>query len=211
MVIRKQMKMDNKGFTIIELMIAISILSVIMLISSTAIIFIARQYQNGVTRTTLQSASRQLHQKFIDSIKFSGGEIISQPEVSGGYSVICVGDTRYYFKKPPTTSITTTTGMSNLFFDKNATGFSNITCGAGLNESSSAKLLPNNSRVAQASLICDTSSPKSCTLKTTFISGDDDLFNTNTRPDIDNLRCKTGIGNQWCSIVNLSSTVNSKI
>lgn len=209
MVIRKKRKMDNKGFTIIELMIAISILSVIMLISSTAIIFIARQYQNGVTRTTLQSASRQLHQKFTDSIKFSGGEIIQTD--SDGYSVICVGDSRYYFKTPLTGSITTTTGMSNLFFDKNSSGFSSSTCGAGLNESSSAKLLPNNSRVAQALLACDTPSPKSCTLKTTFISGDDDLFNVSTSTDIDTLSCKAGIGNQWCSIVNLRSTVNSKI
>lgn len=210
-MVYKKSKLESGGFTIIELMIAISVLSVIMLVSSSAIIFIARQYQNGVTRTTLQSASRQLHQKITDSIKFSDSEIISTS--NSGYSAICIGSSRYFFKTPDSTldSPLKIDNMSNLFYNTRNTEYNNIECGNDLIESSSTRLLPNNSRVAQAKINCSDESPKSCSIKTSFISGDGDLFIVNPAVTADGLRCKSGIGNQWCSIVNLSSIVNSKL
>lgn len=223
-------KNKKDGFTIVELMIAISVFSVVMIIATTAILLIARQYQSGVTKTSMQSATRDIHQKISDSIKYSGGNIIE--ETSGnvtGYYVVCTGKTRYFYKNPSLTggNISNSSefnSMSSLYFQQNTDDYTSgngnagqcghISSGVTDDLKIAQQLLPNNAKVAFFKVVkndVDLSSGnvKSSTISTTFVRGDYDLFTLSVPPQ--DLKCKSGVGNEWCSVVSLSSIVNPRL
>lgn len=220
-------KSKRRGFTIVELMIAISVFSVVMIIATTGILLIARQYQSGVTKTAMQSATRDIHQKISDSIKYSGGSIY-QIDSGGvtGYSVVCAGNTRYFYRKPIVTENKISTGsefnsMSSLYFqqqtDDYTPGNSVGKCGyissvATEDLKIAQQLLPNNAKVAVfdvATTVDDDGITNASTIETTFVRGDYDLFNLPSIPG--GLKCKSGVGNEWCSVVSLSSIVNPRL
>lgn len=104
------MIINNKkqsGFTIIELMIAISILSILLLASAVVMLNIGSLYAKGVDATTVQNDSRNVIQSIASSIQFnylSGSQINSGSQryySSTGtlYTVYayCIGYTRYSY------------------------------------------------------------------------------------------------------------------
>jgi len=212
---------NHKGFTIVELMIAISVFSVVMIIATTGILLIARQYQAGVTKTAMQSATRDIHQKISDSIKYSGGKITVE-ENSGnvtGYYVVCVGKIRYFYKTPSRliNNETDFNNMSGLHFQQQTNPYKNGNalageCGYLVNDDINAQqLLPNNAKVALFNVTEteDEGVTKTAIIDTTFVKGDYDLFNLGVPPK--DLKCKSGVGNEWCSVVSLSSIVNPRL
>ena len=211
-------------------MIAISVFSVVMIIATAGILLVARQYQSGVTKTAMQSATRDIHQEISDSIKYSGGKIIK--ESSGnvtGYDVVCVGKTRYFYKKPilvldvnRISNETEFNSMSSLYFQQNILdyivgndvagkcGF--ISSGAIDDLKIAQQLLPNNSKVASFGVEQTEiagNKTKAAKISSTFVKGDFDLFDLPSTPA--GLRCKSGVGNEWCSVVSLSSIVNPRL
>lgn len=65
-------RQNQKGFTIIELMIAVSILSVILLIGSVVLISVGKLYTKGVNSTNLQDATRNVLNDISSTLEFSG-------------------------------------------------------------------------------------------------------------------------------------------
>ncbi len=63
---------DSRGFTIIELMIALSILSVILVMSTLILIQITSLYTKGVNSANLQNTSRNIVADVSSSLQFSG-------------------------------------------------------------------------------------------------------------------------------------------
>ena len=86
------------GFTIIELMIASTIFSVLLLIMTFAIIQISRVYYRGITSAQTQEIARTVLDEISRSIQFQGGTITGTPAVpSLGPNKFCVGDKRYSY------------------------------------------------------------------------------------------------------------------
>jgi len=91
---------NNGGFTIIELMIAISILAILLLVSSVVMISIGSIYSKGIDMANVQNDSRNIIQDLTSTIQFSG-----QPMESGSYTypggntfyATCFGSTRYSY------------------------------------------------------------------------------------------------------------------
>lgn len=106
-IINYQIKHLEQGFTIVELMIALSVLSVILLMSTIVMINIGGLYDKGVTSANLQNASRNIVADITSGIQFSA----SPPEaclpptmtyLSRGINNYCSQDTSskypYQFK-----------------------------------------------------------------------------------------------------------------
>ncbi len=101
--------MKKRGFTIIELMIATAIFSVILLLCMAAIMQITRLYYRGVTQANTQEVARAILDEFSQAVQFSNNEIFvpsgdeanpAGPEVPVGedpLSFICLGNKRYSF------------------------------------------------------------------------------------------------------------------
>jgi len=87
------------GFTIIELMIATMVFSVILLLITFGMLQIGRTYYKGVTMARTQNTARSVLDQITQAIQFSGGDITPTPETlpPGVHSAFCIGDKRYSY------------------------------------------------------------------------------------------------------------------
>lgn len=101
----RQLKNNQKGYTIVELIIASSVFSVVLLGASAAMIQIGRMYYKGVIASRTQNTARAVADEISRAIQFSGESvtILDDPLVVGTgpesvpKGVFCVGNTRYTF------------------------------------------------------------------------------------------------------------------
>jgi prepilin-type N-terminal cleavage/methylation domain-containing protein len=100
---------DNKGFTIVELLIALSVLSTILLIASAVMIQISNIYSKGVNSANLQNTTRSINGDLASSLQFSPSapypcvvDNVSCTADNATYSGVpvrsfCINKTRYSF------------------------------------------------------------------------------------------------------------------
>lgn len=100
MVNRKQAWMEtsrastrNTGFTIVELMIATMVFSVIMLVAAGAVVRFTSNFQRGITYSTTQNTTRSIIETIAESVQFYGNS-----GIKGEKGVFyCVGSTSYRY------------------------------------------------------------------------------------------------------------------
>jgi prepilin-type N-terminal cleavage/methylation domain-containing protein len=83
---------NKKGFTIIELMIAVTVFSMVLLILSYGIINIGRMYYKNITSARTQEASRSVMDEISGSVQFSSHDVIFH---DGNPAVFCSGTDKY--------------------------------------------------------------------------------------------------------------------
>jgi len=83
------------GFTIVELLIATSIFSVILLTALAGFIEIGRLFYKGVSTTGTQNIANQISQDILGD--FTTAENVSSASSGNGYTYYCVGNTRYTY------------------------------------------------------------------------------------------------------------------
>jgi prepilin-type N-terminal cleavage/methylation domain-containing protein len=84
---------SQKGFTIIELMIATAVFSVILLVCTIGLLQIGRMYYKGVTSARAQETARTAINDISQNIQFNGG-VVSHDTVN---SLLCIGNKRYSY------------------------------------------------------------------------------------------------------------------
>lgn len=94
------------GFTIVELMIATMVFSIILLLCSAGIIQIGRTYQKGIISARTQEITRSITEEVTQAIKFSGGRVVELTEIIdpdglggplGAVYGFCIDDQRYSY------------------------------------------------------------------------------------------------------------------
>jgi prepilin-type N-terminal cleavage/methylation domain-containing protein len=91
-------KIKTKGFTVVELMIATTVFSLILLICTTAIIQIGRVYYKGVTSAHTQEVARTIMDEISRSLQFTDGGITPTPAPAPGTTqVFCAGNKQYSY------------------------------------------------------------------------------------------------------------------
>ena len=84
---------NNQGFTILELLIATTVFSVILLVVTTGVIRIGNIYYKGITSSKTQESIRNISSEFSSSIQFANGI-----KVPGSLPrIFCLGNTRYTY------------------------------------------------------------------------------------------------------------------
>lgn len=89
------------GFTIIELLIATGVFSVILLVCSSVLIQIGRIYQKNIINSQTHEVARSVIVSVSEAIQFSGGDV-SLPGTNGNDPAsngFCIDDKRFSFKK----------------------------------------------------------------------------------------------------------------
>lgn len=89
---------NSKGFTIIELLIATSVFSFILLILTAGIMQIGRAYQKGITQSKVLNTARSITDELAQAIQFAGGDISGEIDDGTNYAY-CVGGRLYSFRK----------------------------------------------------------------------------------------------------------------
>ena len=78
-------KLHSAGFTIVELMIATLVFSVILTIATVGILNIGRLYRKSLTQSQTQQVARTILDTVSQNIKFNGGSVVS------GTNIYCLG------------------------------------------------------------------------------------------------------------------------
>ncbi len=197
------MNKQNSGFTIVELMIATAVFSVVLLLCATGMIQIGRMYYKGVTLTQTQETARSVIDEISRAIQFGGGKVISTP------GLVCVDTQRFtYITGRQVSDNPTGSKVKNaLVVDTNPTCSApspNIDNAAYTLPAGARQLVPPNMRIGYFNVEDKGDGLWKITVRIAY--GDDDLLNAAYD------RC-TGprVATQFCAISELSTTVKKRI
>lgn len=132
--------MKRAGFTLVELLIATTVFSVIMVISMYGFIRISKYYTKGTTVARMENSARNIIGDISNSIQFSVGNKLTQNYPTAfSPGKICIGNKRYTYL------VNTPQGFNgkDAIYSEEATGSN---CGT-ITASTKQVLLPNNSRI----------------------------------------------------------------
>ncbi|HSX34132.1 MAG TPA: prepilin-type N-terminal cleavage/methylation domain-containing protein [Candidatus Saccharimonadales bacterium] len=199
-----------QGFTIVELMMATLVFSVILLMVTIGVLQVNRVYYKGVTETNTQNTARGIMDTISQAIQFNGGTVGPLPTPAsptpGTTYYVCVNNQQFIYRQGfQLVSGSPGTHQTNqAFLQKAITG----ACGTPASPLTGRELLSPNMRLSnlQVTRIGTSNLYK---VQVTVTYGDDDVM---TNPTSLSPVCK-GIraGNQFCSVSTLSTVVEKRI
>lgn len=228
----KRVNSHQTGFTLVELLIATTVFSIILLAAAAALIQVGRLYYKGVISSKTQGAARTVMDDISRSIQFNSGDVVSFPPDDGEAlktQIICVGTTRYTFVLNMQLNDNVPEGQYNteafpkqirhvLWQDKvpsadscqgpTDSGTPDLTlANPGGNGAEGKELVENGMRLTQLS-----ASPQGnevYVVNIGLIYGDNDLLLPNAdTPET----CKGSlVGGQWCAVSTLSTQVYKRV
>lgn len=198
---------NQKGFTIVELMIATMVFSVILVLVTMGIIQVSRTYYKGINEANTQDTARSIMETIGQAIQFSGGTVtaLKTPEQPGSMQAFCVGNTQFSYNLG--TQLVTGTpgsGQSNSVLRQNTVA----NCNAGSAPlTTGQELMAPNMRLAELTV---DAVPGGLAYKihVKVAYGDSDLLNNPTAPSA---LCKGSNGSQFCSVSDISTTVYKRV
>lgn len=95
----KQWRKNNSqaGFTLLELMIATTIFSVILLLCTYGLVQVGRTYYKGITQTRTQQATSNIMDTITQGIQFGAAEPGGQLPPSTGSGTFCLGSSQFQY------------------------------------------------------------------------------------------------------------------
>jgi prepilin-type N-terminal cleavage/methylation domain-containing protein len=205
----------QQGFTIVELMIATLVFSLVIILITVGVLSFTRSYYKGVNQSGTQSTARLIIEDIAQAIQFSGGAVqpVLGTSTSGNSQGICIGNVRYSFVKGKQFStdatLTADQAKHGLVSDKGS-----LCAGSDAQDVEGAsvvgtELLSPNMRLSKLVVapVAGTTDMYSITIR--IVYGDADLL---VNPTADDARCQTGIsGTQYCAQSELTTIVKKRI
>ncbi len=220
---RPNLQTSSQGFTIIELMIATSVFSVILLIATFGVLQITRTYYKGVTAAKTQQTTRAIIDQVSQAIQFSGSDPITITS-NGSSRGFCINGKRYSYELNQqvidnSPDLTKNQNYHALIVDDQA-GCTAATQALSVDSPPNCALSPApagcpfdelmspNMRLANINtqLVAGTTNLWRVTVTVAF--GDSDLLNLSVPT---NPICKSGAGGQFCAVSSLSTTVQNRL
>lgn len=202
-------RLNHLGFTIIELMIATSVFSVILVLTMAALLQIGRNYYQGVIKAQTQEVARSVGQNISESIQFSGGPIIVPITPNSATQGFCIDNKRFSYipnKKLVDNSPLPNETLHALVVDS-VSGCSTATQAQDLTTNTNLQgkeLISPNMRVLISPPTLISGSTNLWQLGVTVIYGDDDLLSGGQCVSV-------RIGGQFCAVSALSTTVEKRV
>lgn len=205
----------SSGFTILEVLIASMVFTVVLMLCVTVVTRLGQLYFKGVTSSQIQDLTRNLTDEFSQQIQF-GSSLPIPDSIAGNDTptlplIFCVGDNRYRAimnrkLDPPTVpSVLKRIAYSGPCVTTD-TGFTDAT-----------ELAVNNMRILKLSIIRSPADPYIWSLSIRLALGDDDLLSyssasTDTAAVYGSAICRSGIsGSNFCATSELSSTILRRV
>lgn len=221
----------SKGFTIVELMIALSVLSTILVMATAIMVQIGNLYSKGLNSANLQNTNRNIISDVSSALQFSGNPPLPCTETpttcyadthSGMYA-FCIGTTRYSYvlnrELGNDNGVTTThvlwrdTMSSNSACTPLDLSQPDPTAVAGdvdgiPNSTNGYEMMPEHMRLTKFKVVESPSGSGFYSVDVWMAFGDSDLVNTAADGSA---TCNSGAGTQYCALSNISQTVIRRI
>ncbi len=211
----KKMHTNQKGMTIVELMISTAVFASILLIILTAITQIGRMYYKGVTNAKTQEVTRSIVDRISQEIQYSPVGQSTLYQTSGANNLRCVGKSRFFYtinqqNLPGTYGLWTDESATGSSACSDATAFSSLGDPTTLGGANARDLLAENMRILKFDIVNnDALGLYTVTVRVAY--GDTDLLDQVT-DGVSNSFCRGSVaGTQFCSVSELSSTVKKRL
>lgn len=220
-------KQSKSGFTIIELMIATTIFSLVLMICLAGILQITKMYYRSVTQNNTRETARSIADEIGESIRFSSQAIRLGPAVNGpqindlsdtttdtGY--FCIGDKRYTYAidrqvKPEPLS-NTKQKKHALWVDTEGGCAGPLDLDADKPSASGRDLIPLNMRLYELSITNSPTNDGVYEVSVGVAYGDDDLLSPRPAQSPTELTCEGAFaGAEFCATTNLKVTVQKRL
>jgi prepilin-type N-terminal cleavage/methylation domain-containing protein len=197
--VKKRLNGGQQGFTIVELLIASAIFSVMVLITSLVTIGLTKNYRKALVENSTQNTVRSIVDTVSQALQFSsaGAESLS----GGSY---CIGSTRYDYSPNLVLGKDTNKALTE------TRGTGNHCAGSG---TGSQELLSTNMSLSKFDIAQDPSDPTVWTVSVQVAYGDLIGADNQFVKDISGtpIRCLSQNGSQFCAVRNLTTTVKSRL
>jgi len=223
---------SQQGFTIVELLIATTVFSLVLLVILYGVLSFTHAYYGGVNRSSTQNSARSIINAVAEGIEFSGSTIVVSHQVSGNGYAFCAGGSTYYYTVGVMYTGTPSAGNAGLYYvpgtclSSTAPNFTNPVTG-------SRELLNNNMRVTYFSVAQSPSAARVYTVSLGIAYGYSDLLcsvsgngstggclggdglNSTTASVVGtsatDVQCKQVTGSEFCAHAGLSTTVSLRV
>jgi prepilin-type N-terminal cleavage/methylation domain-containing protein len=226
-------RLNRRGFTIVELMIALTVMATILLISTIVLINLGSLFSKGTNQAHVQNATRNLINDVVGQIKLgpntpiapipSPAPTFTADMTAGspsGVSVVCVGKQRFTYVlnselgapgavkhvlwRDTLKDSSTCQPVANFMTsDDPSDSPADPTAVTG----SGSELVPTHTRLTKFGIKTDASAPDTWQVDITLVYGDSDLLTY----DGTNVLCKGGSGDQYCAAAALSGTATQRL
>jgi prepilin-type N-terminal cleavage/methylation domain-containing protein len=223
----------QRGFTIVELLIATLVFSVVLLVITVGILQIARVYYKGVTESNTQNTARTIIDTISQSIQFSGGAVSQAPGsvttanptgvTPGASNAICVGNQQFSYTLGYQVDDSPSSAKHQTYHALVQTSATGTPCSSTsgaqdvrLQVVTGRELISPHMRIADL-VVAKIAGTSSYSIRVKVVYGDDDLLvspstagpTAPTKPDI---ACKpTQKGTQFCAVSELSTVVQKRV
>lgn len=204
-------KINQSGFTIIELMMSTVVFSMVLLLLTNGVISFTKSYYKGVTEANTQHVARMITEDITQSIQLNSVNLITA-NPSNGWQGFCFGNEAYVFKLHY--QLVDGSPNAGLHQTKQALLKGNAPAGClGVTADSlvttvtnKEELLSPSMRLADLSVTPLTNGLYSLVVNVVY--GDDDLLSDwqANAPS-----CNSQAGSQFCAISGLSTVVQKRI
>lgn len=217
---------STEGFTIIELMIALSVLSVILLMSTVILIQIGNLYNKGINAANLQNSNRNVISDISAAIEFSGHRPLYDSHDYAAPSIgnmtihsFCLGKTRYSYvlnrqlnDTPSGTdqtyhalwrdTITTTTSCPPLDLTNSGIPTDSLSTNKGY------EMVPQNMRLTNFDVSEASTGSNIYNVNVWMAYGDSDLLKVD---GTGHYHCSGDVGTQFCATSELNTTITRRL
>lgn len=131
---KKKCLPNSKGFTILELLIATTVFSAILLVLTQVVIRLSGTYYHGVIQNQTLNVAKNITNNIVQQIQFTGGDIviganpngwstsIGDSNVSSYESYLCVGPNQYVYQLGGRYDNTSSQGSLTLSYNTQCSG-----------------------------------------------------------------------------------------
>ncbi len=188
-------KQAQKGFTIVELLIATSVFSVVIVGASIAVLQISKMYYKAIIISRTQTTARNVLDNITRPIQLAGGNVIVK-DVTPNTKVVCIGSKRI------TAKINTLAETAPVVWQDTASSPDDCKNSASVNLTTTPEngesLIPPNMRLSEISVNLVSGLANVYKVRVTVFYGERDLM----LPDGTGVptSCKTdSSSSQWCA------------
>jgi prepilin-type N-terminal cleavage/methylation domain-containing protein len=218
---KQQGTVKQYGFTVIEMLVALAIFSVVLVVVTAAIIQISQIYYKGVNETQVQSTARAITDTVSQAIQFGGGTVtdtVASPTPGGSYA-FCISNREYSYR-PGYKLVDNTPGTNQTrhgMVVRTVAGCTGGTSGQDLSVASVSgrELMSPGMRLSK--MVVKNVGPNLYQVQVRVVYGDDDLLYSPSAPASPNgmlaqdATCRGTAGRQFCAVSELNTVVISRV
>lgn len=210
---------NQTGFTLIELMIATIVFSVVLLLCTASLIYVGRLYYKGVTASKTQETARAIMDEVAQAIQFSGTDVTPESPLGTTYDVraYCIGGRLYTYQVGKQVTTTGVLGANQARHAMVVNDNPGCTSAAvpqqmdPLSPADSKELVAERMRLTKLEITPVNPAAGLYRVTVKVVHGNDDLLDNVGSPDPGTINCKLGQGSQYCAVSELTTTVQKRV